>query len=895
MHKCGTDELRRRIIEMDPTYLEREAAYAEEIRQLIAANTQMRDGHPLITLPVVFHVLHLGGRENISDEQILSELEVLNRDFRNLNPDLATAVPYYQDISEDAMIEFRLPTIDPDGFCTTGIERIYTVETLRGGSESKLRPWPRSKYINIWVTHVIDRAGNVLGYATLPGSAEGPLQFTDGIMVRHEAIGTMGTAIPAWAGTLTHEMGHFLNLLHLWGQTNDPVVGDCGDDGVEDTPLTKGHNNCSNRFSYVCTSTNFYNSMNFNAVTPSSGSTDPSIMPNPRVIYLQDTLGMGVDFNPMVAVGVSSNSVAAGEFAFTNWGTGAEEGDTYADLDGTLDNTKFYEFTFFVHPQVAMRPTQLKFSVRRSADGPRTFSVQRGASGNLPIAGGAGSGIQNQSGNVGFFMNDDEGGWVHNVSVNLNNPQASQEPVTIRFYAWNAESEDGVFAIDNVQLEGDFGEIENVENYMEYAFCSKMFTQGQVDRMRAALTSPAGERSSLGLETTLQATGIADGFQMVCPPVADFYANTGAPSFADPAIPYPGMTCTGNQVQFRDNSRGGVPTSWSWTFQDGVPATSDQRNPIVTFDVPGWKQVTLTVGNEHGTNSITKDFAIHIGNSEEAMPGLFHQSFEQDWGIWPFISWNYERNHTFFDRYVGAGHTGNACVRLNSGDRDFFDYVDFNNSTDIDELITPNLNLVGLSDATLSFWYSYSTQTNTLEDVTEELHIQRSLDCGRTWSWIGTQNNSTIGKADLITNGNSQVPTQWKFKSYNLTNNLLGPNVRFRFRFISSAFSNHLFIDDINIGGPVGMADATGNTPMTIFPNPTNDHFYVQMEGMEQHATEVTLMDGRGAVVYSAVLSAKGENGLLISSRELGLADGLYVIRVSNELGTSTQKLMVGN
>ena len=133
---CSTDEMRRRVIEMDPTYLAREAAYAAEIRQLIADNTSMRDDYPVITIPIVFHILHLGGAENIPDQQVYDQMDILNEDFRMLNSDTSFLVPFFRELAKDARIEFRLPTLDPLGNCTNGINRIFTVETLRGRDES---------------------------------------------------------------------------------------------------------------------------------------------------------------------------------------------------------------------------------------------------------------------------------------------------------------------------------------------------------------------------------------------------------------------------------------------------------------------------------------------------------------------------------------------------------------------------------------------------------------------------------------------------------------------------------------------------------------------------------------------------------------------------------------
>ena len=887
---CSTDEMRRRMIEMDPSYLAREAAYAEEIRQLIANNTTMRDEHPVITIPIVFHILHLGGAENIPNEQIYEQMRILNEDFRKLNSDTSVLVPFYQDLATDARIEFRLPTLDPLGNCTNGINRIYSVETLRGRDESKISPWPRSKYLNVWVAQILESGAG--GYAYLPGSAEGPMQWRDGIMIRRQQFGTSGGSDQR---SLTHEIGHYFNLIHVWGQTNEPEV-ECGDDGVEDTPITAGHDNCTQPgilYDYECSSSPITTEFDFFWVPTGGGNPDPTPIEETYVINVTDTIGVGFDVTPFSAEGVGSGSEIEGEYAFAGWDPEAADGATVADLSsGSIDLGRYYEVTFTPRPGMAMDATQLTFEVRRSNDGPRSFAVRMGPGfgTNLSVSGGAAIQV-NSSG--AHFVADDDSEWI-TINVNLGSgPAMPYDPVTIRFYAWNAETAEGHFSIDNVDINGTVGKMENVQNFMEYSFCIHMFTADQVERMRAALLSPVGQRNTLYSEETLQAVGIADGFQAACPPKADFYAIPGAPSFTNPTIPYPKITCVGENVQFRDNSGGEEATSWEWTFQDGDPATSNEQNPIVSFTSTGWKSVTLTVSNANGSDTKTSPFELLISGPEDALQGLASYSFEEPVGMWPFVHANYENNITYWDRYVGAGHSGNASMRLNAGDRNFLD-LDPMNDQDYDDLISPNLDLTGVQDATLSFWYSYSTMTTDLEEATERLEIHRSTDCGKTWNYISSIGQSTIEDEDLITNGNSTLPGGWRFRSYNIPSNMLTENVRFRWRFISSAFSNHLYLDDINIGGPVGINEAIGNTTMSVYPNPTNDHFFVEMAGMDVLSTEVTLMDGRGAIVFQKNFAPQGGKGIMISSRELGIANGLYVLRVSNDEGTSVQKLTVG-
>jgi Pregnancy-associated plasma protein-A/Secretion system C-terminal sorting domain/Fibronectin type III domain/Bacterial pre-peptidase C-terminal domain len=185
-----------------------------------------------ITLPIVIHVLHRVGVENISDAQIFSQIAVLNKDFRAQNPDKSLVAAPFKDFIADAGIEFCLAKRDPSGNATTGIHRKNTDRTSWGTSDDMKKaslggadPWNTAEYINIWVCNI---GGGALGFSQLPGID--PL--TDGLVIDYRYFGTAGTVhVPFDRGrTVTHELGHFFNLRHIWGDA------ECGDDYVADTP-----------------------------------------------------------------------------------------------------------------------------------------------------------------------------------------------------------------------------------------------------------------------------------------------------------------------------------------------------------------------------------------------------------------------------------------------------------------------------------------------------------------------------------------------------------------------------------------------------------------------------------------------------------------------------------
>ena len=187
-------------------------------------------------VPVVFHILHEYGSENVTDANVYAVMNRLNEDYNATNADTANVIAEFKPIIGDSKIEFKLAAIDPLGNCTNGIEHIYSHETKMGDSYSKLNQWNRSKYMNIWVVNTPNSGGTVsgvlLGYATFPTGTDGSAYWTDGIVLRDWTVSGSDR-------TLTHEAGHYLSLAHTFGNT-EAGDGICGDDGIADTPPTDG-------------------------------------------------------------------------------------------------------------------------------------------------------------------------------------------------------------------------------------------------------------------------------------------------------------------------------------------------------------------------------------------------------------------------------------------------------------------------------------------------------------------------------------------------------------------------------------------------------------------------------------------------------------------------------
>lgn len=667
---CGTGH---RLTQLYSKYPELEREHEEFIRHCFA-NPSTRSGETVYIIPVVFHIIHEYGNENISDAQVLDQVNILNRDFRKLNADTADVVPAFDSIIADPHIEFRLATKDPNGNCTNGINHYYSHETRVGDDFSKLHLWPRNKYLNIWVVKSMENG--VAGYAYYPSATVGFLAFADGIIILNSYIGSIGTSSPSRSRALTHEIGHYLNLAHLWGNTNSPGVA-CGNDGIPDTPETRGWDNCNLTDNDVC--------------------------------------------NP--------------------------------------------------------------------------------------------------------------------------------------------------------------GIIENVQNYMEYSYCSRMFTEDQSIVMQQTLNENIAFRNNLWKAENLSETGTDVLTTPLCSPVADAY----------PSEKY---ICAGDNVTFRSASWRAPVDSYLWTFDGGVPVTSTLANPTVTFNDVGWHNVTLTVTNAAGSDTKTFVHAIFVSNPLVEYIGPTAESFEStstsDW----WISDNQSNNETYWQRVaIPSAATGSYCYMLNNHkDIDLFSYNYFNKlGGNIDALISPSYDLSLTTSATLTFKYSCATHASIASELTEELKVFATNNCGKTWVLRLTLDGTDLANAGVA--GSNYVPVNnssifWRTASITIPPFLLAPNVKFKFEYIASDHSNNIYIDDINVNGIVGIEDQI-QIPFSfdVYPNPVNAGQSITVEYTNETGNmTMAIYDVVGNLIYTnAIINQNGYVKLDIPIGQMGLSKGMYTVTLFNQ------------
>ena len=551
----------------------------------------IRGGETTYVIPVVFHIIHDNGPENISDAQVQDAIRILNDDLNRLNADWVNVRPEFLDRVADVGIEFRLAQRDPQGNCTNGINRIISDLTYQGNDAMRqLVQWPRNRYMNVWVGA---SANGAAGYTNYPWVFNNWPE-DDGIVVKYDYVGSIGAGSVGRSRTLTHEVGHWLNLPHCWGNSNDPGSDEnCSmDDGVADTPLTRGWTSC----------------------------------------FLS---------------GASCGS-----------------------------------------------------------------------------------------------------------------------------------------------------ELDNVENYMEYSYCSKMFTTGQGTRMLAALTSSVAQRNSLWQTSNLEMTGVNED-----PQLCEVRIRASQLEF-----------CSGTGVQFLDESFGGV-TSRSWSFPGGDPATSTEAEPFVTYLEPGIYPISLTVSDGANTLSSLNELSVVV-LPDTGLAWPIAESFEGltslDLPEWTVVDPDGDGG---FELTTAAAYTGGSSIRLSNTSSDL---------TRVDAILSSTYDVSDIQDLSVSFRYAFARRNGGNED---RLRLLVSNNCGVTWS----PRKTLLASAALSTAGDQSgtfVPAgqdQWGYAEVNS----FGPNnhvsdLRLKFEFTSGG-GNYVYIDDINVtGNAIGTSVQETSTAggLSAAPNP---------------------------------------------------------------------------
>jgi len=399
----------------------------------------------------------------------------------------------------------------------------------------------------------------------------------------------------------------------------------------------------------------------------------------------------------------------------------------------------------------------------------------------------------------------------------------------------------------------------NIENFMEYSYCSKMFTQGQVDRMRAAIISTIGGRNKLW--TTQNLTAVGGNSLSICK--AEFSCNNT-------------QTCEGGQVSFTDASYNS-PVSWSWSFPGGTPSSSTLQNPIVTYNNKGIYTVTLTVSDGVNSKTTTKTNFISVISDRRALPFLETFASYSTLNDASFWSSSNLGNNQSFQIFTGAGYSDNKCLKLAN-------FVESKISTD--ELTSSALDLSKITNQgliTLTFRYAYRKKISTNSEV---LRVSMSNDCGSNWNLRKTLSGANLSSLVSTTDWTPTSISDWTTVHVtNINSNYWNTNARIRFSFDGSG-GNNFYLDDINLypSSPsnslfLGLDEVKNSEEIKVFPNPTDKELSLEFQLNSSQNIDYEIFDILGKkIINNSIQAAAGNNLLIIPTKDL--LEGSYFIKL---------------
>lgn len=219
---CAAADVLDEQLKADPSLQKRMNEIEEFTRQVVANPLQYRLVNGVIEIPVVFNVLYRTTAQNVSLAQLQSQIDVLNEDFAGTNADHNATSTYSTVKAGNIGIRFVLDAVNRRSTTKTS----WSTNDAMKKSAQGIAPTSPTTKLNIWVCNM---GGGILGYAQFPGGASA----TDGVVLDDNATGRTGTAAAPFnkGRTATHEVGHWMNLRHIWGDAT------CGNDQVGDTPL----------------------------------------------------------------------------------------------------------------------------------------------------------------------------------------------------------------------------------------------------------------------------------------------------------------------------------------------------------------------------------------------------------------------------------------------------------------------------------------------------------------------------------------------------------------------------------------------------------------------------------------------------------------------------------
>ena len=405
---------------------------------------------------------------------------------------------------------------------------------------------------------------------------------------------------------------------------------------------------------------------------------------------------------------------------------------------------------------------------------------------------------------------------------------------------------------------------DNVENYMDYSYCVKMFTQGQKTRMRTALQSNTTGRANVISSTNLTAVG-AGITPYLCK--ADFTTDRTT-------------ICVGDAISFEDDSYNAA-TGWNWSFNGGQPATSTAQNVTVTYNQPGLYSVSLSATDGATNDSEVKTNYIRVLPTSSTIP--YWEGFEGYSSLNNLVNWevlNQENNNAFTIENT-TGYSGSQCAKL----------VNFGQApSNVDELISSPMDLSVIPQTgavTLSFRYSYRKKTSV--DY-EYLKVFITSDCGDTWVQRKTLGGNQLSTLTATSSWKPTSQADWvTVHVTNVTSNYFSQNFKFKFRFEGEG-GNNFYLDDINLyaGAPsneivLGINELNESiNDISLYPNPTDGELNVSFSASKNKDMQFQVLDITGKIIQNNVVNAVQGSNLVLLDTQI-FAAGSYFLKIISD------------
>lgn len=893
--QCGTMSVWEQQVQDNPQLKQNLDRIERQIQQRLSQRSAMDSS--VIVIPVVFHIVHngepVGTGPNISDAQVLSQLEVLNEDFRRLNADTVNTPNVFKPVAADTKIEFCLATQAPNGAVSSGINRVNggRANWSTGDIQSTLKPstvWDADKYLNFWVVNF--SSSSLLGYAQFPGGNK----QTDGVVVGYRFVGR--SPHNPFSGnynggrTGTHEVGHWLNLRHVWGD------GPCAqDDFVDDTPLSDASNSgCPSTNS--CTDTPIdhpdmvENYMDYthddcmNIFT--QGQTDrmraaiqaarPQLLQQPLACTPLPTFkytGRVVD--SLTGQGIAGAQIAMDGFfnytATTDTGGYFELpnffGDTYSYFVGKWGyitkgaNAQAFDTTS-APLLVELSPGYYDdFALDFNWEESGTASTGRFTRGE-PVGTDFNGTLMNpgvdinidlgqqclMTGNGGGNAGTDD---VDDGTTQIVSPYFDASTFTdplLSFYRWFANAggsgtpdDELVFMIDNNQRV-DTLKVVNVNDPSLSQWVYEEFRLAQfttpTDSMRFMVSTADQPFSGHLVEGAIDYFRLSDSAKLIQAPIADFTQDKDT-------------VCAGSTVQYFNASQNAA-TSFLWTFEGGQPTVSTAENPIVQYDSAGTYDVVFKAINAGGEDSIIRVDQIFVAVGPDFT-----------------VSAN--------DATCFALQDGQAEVTVNSGTPPFT----YNwSSGDTGNPVT------GLS---IGFYFVTVTAGNgcTAERFFE---IDQPVRISTNTSFTADTNNLGLGTATVTVQGGVKPYTylwddpqgQTDRRAINLTAGTYQVEITDANGCIEGA--------TVEVPNVVLSGVHQWEGDLAVFPNPATSFVQVQWDLAESQPITIQLVNATGQLVYQQEVNAVQWQGRLDVQ---SLPMGNYWLRLQGERVHHTQSIII--